>query len=146
MNPDFLPPLGAALRRLGEYATRHEVNDATLAEIATDLDRARSLVVSAQGSGPGGRCVRHPYSTVAAAGLGGCFLCDSSPQRPARERPDDFVPGDVLRAVAEHGQEAAAERYGARAVALALAAAARHPTHQRTEISARVDDTEGELT
>lgn len=143
MNPDFLPPLGAALRKLGEYAARHEVNDSTLADIAADLDRARSLVASARGNPRANSCLRHPGSPVDPSAENGCLLCGNSQRRPAKELPDDFVPGEVLRVLEEHGHDVATDRFGARAVAHAIALGLRQPSTRRPGLPAGHDD-EGE--
>ncbi|MEU6929018.1 hypothetical protein AB0A05_07620 [Streptomyces sp. NPDC046374] len=144
MNPDFLPLLGAALRKLGEYATRHEVNDSTLAEIAADLDRARSLVSSARGGQRANRCTQHPGAPVDPTATNGCMFCGPGERRPARELPEDFAPGDVLRAIEEHGQESATERFGGRAVTHAVALRNRHPSTRRPGLPVQPDDVEGE--
>ncbi|MGA5496680.1 hypothetical protein ACPCSP_20195 [Streptomyces cinereoruber] len=146
MNPDFLPPLAASLRALGAFAARHEVNDGTLAEIADELDTARSLVASARGVARANRCARHPGAPVDPDVPNGCFFCGKSQARPSRGLPDDFVPGEVLRFIAEHGHDAATERYGARAVTHAVAIGNRHPASRRPVPPARPDTTEGEPT
>ncbi|WP_228976718.1 hypothetical protein [Streptomyces sp. DH12] len=142
MNLDFLPPLAASLRTLGAFATRHEVNDGTLAEIAAELDRARSLVASARGTARANRCTRHPGGPVDPDVDTGCLLCGQALRRRARELPADFAPGEVLRFLEEHGHEAATARYGPRAVTHALGIAGRHPSHRRPVVPA--PNTEGE--
>ncbi|WP_199570588.1 hypothetical protein [Streptomyces murinus] len=144
MNPDFLPPLGASLRALGEFAARHEVNDETLAAIAAELDRARSLVRSAQGEVRANRCMRHPGGPVDPTADNGCLLCGTQQRRPARPVPNDFVPGEVLRVLQEHGHDAATARFGPQAVTRAVALGGRHPsTLQQRGIPATPHD-EGE--
>ncbi|MFI1954827.1 hypothetical protein ACH437_23765 [Streptomyces xinghaiensis] len=128
MNPDFLPLLGASLRALGEFAARHEVNDSTLAEIAAELDHARSLIASARGNLRGNRCSRHPGGPVDPTDSNGCLLCGTVRRRPARPLPPDLTPGEVLRFLQAHGQDAATERYGAQAVTRAVVLAGRHPS------------------
>lgn len=144
MNPDFLPPLGECLRKLGDFAARYDVNDETLAAIAAELERARSLVASARGGPRGSSCTRHPGGPVDPTAENGCLLCGTQQRRPARQLPDDFIPGEVLRVIDEYGQEAATVRYGARAVARALALKGRHPSTQRPGQSVRPTTDEGE--
>lgn len=143
MNPDLLPALAGSLRALGAFAVRHEVNDGTLAEIAAELDRARSLLASARGKPRQNTCLRHPGCPVDPTAENGCLLCGNSRRRPAKELPDNFVPGDVLSVLDEHGQDVATERFGARAVAHAIALGLRHPSTRRPGIPAGHDD-EGE--
>ncbi|MFF4388529.1 hypothetical protein ACFY0G_17380 [Streptomyces sp. NPDC001552] len=145
MNPDFLPPLGACLRKLGDFAARHDVNDGTLAEIARELDTGRGLVAAARGSVRANRCVKHPGGPVDPTAANGCLLCGNDQRRPARPAPDDFVPGDVLRFLAEHGHDAATQRYGPLAVTKALALGDRHPSTRRPGPAAGPDDDEGEI-
>ncbi|MFE4922565.1 hypothetical protein [Streptomyces sp. NPDC056661] len=131
MNPDFLPPLQAALRTLGAFAARHDVNDSTLAEIATELDRARALVASARGNARANHCLRPPGGPVDPTVRNGCLLCGTAQRRPARPVPEGIRPVEVLRFLEAHGQGAATERYGAQAVTRALALGDRHPSTQR---------------
>lgn len=145
MNPDFLPPLQAALRALGEFAARHDVNDSTLAEIAAELDRARALVASARGNARANHCVRHPGGPVDPTAENGCLLCGTGQRRPARPVPEGLVPGEVLRFLEEHGQDAATQRYGAQAVTRALALGDRHPSTQRPGPPAEPHDDEGAI-
>lgn len=116
MNPTFLPPLGAALRKLGAYPDRHDVTDDTLTELAAELDRARGLLAAARGMAA---CPRHPGGPINPADHGACLLCrtPSQPEPPAAARS----PADVLAAIAKHGSEAATRRYGGHAVTRALA-------------------------
>lgn len=124
MNPDYLPALVQSLRTLGDFAARHDVTDATLAEIAAELDGARSLVASARGSQQENRCVRHPGGPFDPAADHGCLLCGR--RQPQAQPPGDEAPvEDVARDVAELGEEEATRRHGPRAVAKALAAAGR---------------------
>lgn len=144
MNPDYLPPLGRCLRTLGEFAARHEVNDVTLAEIAAELDRARSLVASALGVPQANRCARHVGGPVDPTAENGCLLCGNQTRRPAPPVPDDITPGEVLRFLTEHDQDAATARYGARAVTHALAIRNRRPSTQRSDTPAGPPRTEGD--
>ncbi|MFD6935290.1 hypothetical protein ACFWAP_03910 [Streptomyces goshikiensis] len=128
MNPDPLPLLADCLRTLGGYPDRYEVNTHTLAEIAAELDRGRSLVAAVRGQQRANSCVRHPGGPIDPTAENGCLLCGNDRRRPARPIPDDFVPGDVLQFLAEHGHDAATERYGPLAVAKALALGDRHPS------------------
>ncbi|MEU1815197.1 hypothetical protein ABZ543_08360 [Streptomyces roseifaciens] len=148
MNPDFLPPLAGSLRALGAFAARHEVTDATLVEIAAELDRARVLVASARGAHRANRCARHPGGPVDPTADNGCLLCGTSRRRPARPMPDGVTPGEVLRFAEEHGHQAAEERFGGRALARAVAAGRGQPVNVRVGIPAQPDshdDVEGEL-
>lgn len=131
MNPDFLPALGRSLRALAEFATWREVNDTTLAEIAAEIDRARALVAQARGVRRANTCPAHPGGPVDPTAENGCLLCGTTARRPARPVPDNFVPGDVLRFIAAHGQEEATARYGAQAVTRALVVGNRHPSTRR---------------
>ncbi|GGZ23784.1 hypothetical protein GCM10010387_16270 [Streptomyces inusitatus] len=130
MNPDYLPPLGACLRKLGEYATRHDVNDSTLAEISADLDQARALVAGARGQQRANRCTRHPGSPVDPSATNGCLFCGNQQRRPAAEIPSDLTPAEVLAYLDEHGHQAAVDRYGGRALARALSIS-QHPSNTR---------------
>ncbi|MFJ6014522.1 hypothetical protein [Streptomyces sp. NPDC092952] len=137
MNPDFLPAIGASLRNLCAFAARHDVDDETLADLAAEIERARAAVAAARGAARANRCLRHPGSPVDPAAGNGCLLCGPGQRRPARPIPKDFVPGDVLRHIEEHGQDAATTRYGPQAVTRAVALSNRHPsTDQRRGIPA----------
>ncbi|MFE0765423.1 hypothetical protein [Streptomyces smyrnaeus] len=132
MNPDLLPAIGRALRDICAYSTRPDITDATLADLAGVLDHAHRLVLQAQGKRPGGNlCVRHPGGPVDPTASNGCLLCGAADRRPARPMPDGVEPGEVLRAIDEDGHDAATARYGARAVARALAIGGRHPSNSR---------------
>lgn len=144
MNPDFLAPLNQCLRALGAFAARHDVNDSTLTEIATELDRARALVASARGNARANHCLRHPGGPVDPTAQNGCLLCGTVQRRPARPVPEGIRPGEVLRFLEAHGQDAATERYGAQAVTRALALGDRHPSTQRPGIPAQPHD-DGEI-
>ncbi|MEC3995228.1 hypothetical protein VSR01_17465 [Actinacidiphila sp. DG2A-62] len=92
------------------------------------------------------RCLRHPGSPVDPTAENGCLLCGSAHRRPARPIPNDFVPGDVLRHIEEHGQDAATERYGPQAVTRALIVGGRHPSKQQLAVpAAEVHTDEGEI-
>lgn len=145
MNPDFLPALGQSLRTLGDFAARHEVDDSTLAEIAAELDRARLAVAGARGVQRANRCSRHPGGPVDPTASNGCLLCGAQQRRPARPVPEDFVPGEVLQVLQEHGHKAATDRFGPQAVTRAVALGGRHPsTNQRRGIPAQPHDDECE--
>jgi hypothetical protein len=143
VNPDYLPALGRSLRALGEFAARHDVDDQTLAEVAAELDRARSLVAGARGQQRANSCLRHPGSPVDPAADNGCLLCGSSTRRPAAPVPDDLTPAEVLDFAREHGHEAATDRYGGRALARALAIGQR-PKSPRRPIPAAPDNPQPE--
>lgn len=141
MNPEFLPAIGASLRTLCEFATRHDVTDQTLTELAAEIDKARAAVTAALGATRANRCLKHPGSPVDPSAENGCLLCGPTQRRPARPIPEDFVPGDVLRHIEEHGHDAATERYGPQAVTRALMLGGRHPsTQQRRGIPAPSHD------
>lgn len=144
MNPDYLPPLNASLRTLGDIAARHDVNDSTLAEIAAELDRARVLVASARGQLRANSCAQHIGGPVDPTAVNGCLLCGNQTRRPASPVPRDVTPGEVLAFAHDHGNEAAEARYGGRALARALAISSRHPSTSRPGIEARPDGTEGD--
>ncbi|MEW2434317.1 hypothetical protein AB0952_09050 [Streptomyces caniferus] len=145
MIPDFLSAIGQALRDLAAFTNRGEVTDATLTELAGVLDRAHHLVMAVQGKrAPANQCARHPDGPIDPTAENGCLLCGRAERSPARPMPDGVEPGEVLQAIAETGHEAATHRYGARAVARALAIAGRHPAHQRPGQPAARRDTEGE--
>lgn len=144
MNPDPLPLLAECLRKLGGYPDRYEVTNPMLAEIAAELDEARSLVAIARSRQRTNRCLKHPGSPVDPDAANGCLFCGNERRRPARPVPADFAPGEVLRFLAEHGQEAAAQEFGAQAVAKALALRARHPSTQQPQPPAGAHDDDGE--
>ncbi|MEU2487112.1 hypothetical protein ABZ593_21195 [Streptomyces sp. NPDC012617] len=131
MNPDYLPAIGASLRTLCEFATRHEVDDQTLTELAAEIERARTAVAAALGAARANRCLRHPGSPVDPTAENACLLCGPTQRRPARPIPEDSTPGDVLRFYDEHGHDAAAKRYGPQAVTRAIALRNRHPSNPR---------------
>ncbi|MFF2612296.1 hypothetical protein [Kitasatospora sp. NPDC058046] len=137
MNPDFLPPLSTVLRTLGEYAADHEVNDSTLGSIAADLDRAQALVASARGTGRTTTCGRHPNGPYDPTADNKCLLCGAASRTPAAPPPAGVTPEIVLAEVDAHGEEAAAARYGARALARALAVRTRQPNETRAPAVAR---------
>jgi hypothetical protein len=146
VNPDYLPALGRSLRALAEFATWREVNDSTLAEIAAEVDRARALVAQARGARRANHCTQHPGGPVDPTAENGCLLCGTSQRRPARPLPPDFTPGEVLRFLQAHGQDAAARRYGGQAVTRALATGHRHPSTPRPGVPAEPrDHTQGAM-
>ena len=145
MNPDHLPTLLQSLRALGDYAARHDVNNVTLPDIGAELDRARALVASARGAALANNCPKHPGGPVDPTARNGCLLCGNSEHRPAaRPVPQNFVPGEVLRYLQEHGQDAATEQYGAQAVTRALVLGARHPCAPQPDTAAGPDTDESE--
>lgn len=127
MIPDYLPALGRSLRALAEFAAAHEVTDQTLADVAAELDRARALVASARGALRANSCSRHPDGPVDPTASNGCLLCGDGDRRPAAPIPDGVNLATVLAYAQDHGHQAAADRYGARALARALALTT-HPT------------------
>ncbi|MFJ9461062.1 hypothetical protein ACIRST_39085 [Kitasatospora sp. NPDC101447] len=127
MIPDHLPPLAASLRTLGAYAERHELHDGTLGEIADELRRGLDLASAAQGRARANACLRHPGGPVDPTADNGCLLCGDTGRRPATPSPQDVTPLQVLCFAREHGDEAAARTYGARALARELAMGTRNP-------------------
>ncbi|MGW6391138.1 hypothetical protein ACWFR1_11675 [Streptomyces sp. NPDC055103] len=145
MNPEYLPAIGASLRNLCEFATRHDVTDQTLTELAAEIDKARAAVAAALGPARANRCLKHPGSPIDPTAQNGCLLCGPAQRRPARPIPENFVPGDVLQFLEEHGHEAATQEFGPQAVARALNLGSRHPsTQQRRGIPAPSHD-EGQI-
>lgn len=145
MNPDYLPEIGASLRRLAEFATWREVTDETLAEVAAELDRARAAVAAARGVQRANKCLRHPGGPVDPTATNGCLLCGQTQRQPAPPVPEETVLGDVIRFFDEHGHQAAADRFGGRALARALALQS-HPANHRPGPSAEPPTTEGDAT
>ncbi|MFD7941522.1 hypothetical protein [Streptomyces sp. NPDC059744] len=129
---------------MGEFAARQVVNDSTLTQIATELDRAWVLVASARGNARANHCLRHPGGPVDPTAQNGCLLCGTGQRRPARPVPEGVRPVAVLRFLEEHGQDAATDRYGAQAVTRALALGDHHPSTQRPGIPAQPHD-DGEI-
>jgi hypothetical protein len=145
VNPDFLPAIGTSLRALCEYATWREVTDDTLTELAAEIEKARAAVAAARGTARANRCLRHPGGPVDPTSANGCLLCGGSQRRPATPVPDDFVPGDVLRHIEAHGQEAATNRYGPQAVTRALLTGGRHPSTKQLGATAAEPNDEGDI-
>ncbi|MFI0827208.1 hypothetical protein ACH4Q7_22445 [Streptomyces roseolus] len=144
MNPDYLPELQESLRTLGEFAARHEATDESLARLADELDRARSLTAAARGQARANRCHRHPGCPVDPTSENGCLLCGVNERRPAARPAPGLSLAEVLAYVQAHGHEAATEQYGGIAVARAINAD-RHPSNFRPAIPAGPDNptTEG---
>ncbi|MFD0209184.1 hypothetical protein ACFVH9_08600 [Streptomyces hirsutus] len=119
--------LGRALRDLGEHGERLTAFAASpeqLDEIGADLDRVRRLLADARAElGPSG-CRMHPGAPSDPTAGGACLFCATNRRRgqvPGAAPVVEAVPLEqVARVVAELGQEAAAERFGARVVARAL--------------------------
>jgi hypothetical protein len=129
VNPQVLQDLRAALAELRRYEAALDRQAATpglLAELDQGLTVARRLVAAAANR-PVTGCRTHPTGPVDHE-AGGCLLCNSR-RRTATAAPAAEVPvEDVLAAIEEGGQGMAAVRYGARAVARALATAGRRTT------------------
>ena len=135
------------MRDIAAYAHRGEVTDQTLAELAVELERAVHLVRSAQDKAtPANRCSRHPGGPIDPTADNGCLLCGTANRRPASPMPEGVELGEVLRAVADDGHDAAAARYGAQAVARALAIGTRHPSKPGPGQMARRHHREGDTT
>lgn len=127
MNRSEATDLGRALHVLGEHGDRLALLVSTpeqLDEILQDLDRARRLLLTARASfGPTG-CRLHPAGPVDPAAGGRCLLCAQNERagriaEQASALEEGTVP-EICAAIAEHGQEAAENRFGPRAVARAL--------------------------
>ncbi|WP_051096346.1 hypothetical protein [Streptomyces sulphureus] len=147
MNPDLLPAIGRALRDICAYSNRPDITDATLVDLAGELHRAHRLVLQAQGRQPGGhQCARHPGGPVDPTAENGCLLCGTAARPPARPMPEGVEPGEVLRAIEQDGHDTATARYGARAVARALAIGGRHLSNPRPggPVEPYDPDTEGD--
>ncbi|WTW95457.1 hypothetical protein OG216_19640 [Streptomycetaceae bacterium NBC_01309] len=130
MNPALLPPLGASLRKLGEYAASFDVSGSTLVEIGQELDHCRALIRAALGELNVSRCTRHPGSVFDPTEPNGCRRCanETRSQAPRTDAlSEDLAPGDVLRFIDQHGQEAALAAFGPRAVTRAHALGKRPP-------------------
>lgn len=124
MNRTPLPELARVLLTLGSYG--HRLNPATatdeqLATVIRAVDEARRLVHTARG--PASGCTLHPAGPTDPADGGSCLLCRT--RRRQAQLPDGPPLEDVLRDVAELGEEQAARRHSGRVVARALAAAGR---------------------
>lgn len=145
MNPDYLPEIGASLRRLAQFATWREVTDDTLAEVAAELDRARAAVAAARGVQRANRCLTHPGGPVDPDATNGCLLCGQTERQPAPQVPEELALGDVARFCDEHGHQAAADRFGGRALARALALQG-HPVNHRPGPPAEPSTAEGDAT
>ncbi|WNI20336.1 hypothetical protein [Actinacidiphila sp. ITFR-21] len=145
MNPNYLPEIGQSLRRLAEFATWREVNDDTLTQVAAELDRARAAVAAARGVQRANRCLRHLGGPVDPTATNGCLLCGQAERQPAPPVPEEVVPGDVIRFYEQHGHQAAADQFGGRALARALALQA-HPANPRPGLPAEPPTTEGDAT
>lgn len=129
MNPTVLQDLRAALAELRRYEQRLTPGDASdqlLRELDQGLSLARRLVAAAAHR-PVTGCRAHPDGPVDGE-AGGCLLCNTRRRAARTAAPEDVPVEDVLAAIEEHGQEAAARRYGPRPVARALATAGRHTT------------------
>lgn len=122
MNRTPLPELVRVLLALGSYGQRLDPATATAEQleiVARAVDEARRLTQAARASG----CARHPDGPFDPADGGACLLCRRF--RFNAQRPDRPPVEDVLRDVAELGEEEAARRHTGRVVALALAAGGR---------------------
>lgn len=139
MNPDFLPEIGASLRRLCEYGTRQEVTDETLAAVAAELEKARAAVAGARGQRRANRCTRHPGGPVDPTAGNGCLLCGTA-QRRTQTTPNPapvtrtVTLAEICQDVADHGHDEAVRQHGARMVTRALIHC--HPDPNLTEESA----------
>jgi hypothetical protein len=143
MNPNALPALAASLRKLGDFANRHEVNDSTLGAVAAELERARALLGQARGNQRANRCQRHPGGPVDPTATNGCLLCGTQQRRPAPPPPEGVTPAQVLHFAEEHGHRAAAARFGGRALARAVAIGG-HPSNPRRPNPAGSQHNEGD--
>lgn len=124
---DTTADLGRALRALGEHGDRLTLFAASpeqLDEIGRDLDGARRLLAAVRAEQGLTGCRQHPAGPVDLAAGGGCLLCSTARRRgqlPVQGAAPAEVPlTEICREVAEHGQEAAVLRHGARTVTRAL--------------------------
>lgn len=142
MNRTPLPALATTLRTLGSYGDRLVPADATpeqLRIVARALDEARRLLATASGATATG-CDVHPAGPVDPTD-GKCLLCRSRRHRPstnpaaAAEAPAGVSAADVVRTIAQLGEQEAVRRYGGRAVTRATASAGRgthrYPLYER---------------
>lgn len=118
--------LGRALRLVGEHGERLEAFDPgpeQLDEILRDLDAARRLLVAARASFSRTGCQRHPAGPVDPTN-GRCLLCTQY-ERAGRitlqaGALEEASVAEICAVISEHGQEAAENRFGPRAVARAV--------------------------
>ncbi|MEW2068450.1 hypothetical protein [Streptomyces sp. NPDC007346] len=134
MNRTPLSELVRVLHTLGDYGNRLDPAAATpeqLLIVTRAIDEARRLLAAAQG--PANQCPRHPGAPTDPTDGDRCIFCRT--RRYGAATVTDATTTDVLATVADHGEEAAARRYGPRALTLALAAAGRgthhYPPNQR---------------
>ncbi|MEU1853968.1 hypothetical protein ABZ499_33095 [Streptomyces sp. NPDC019990] len=119
--------LGGLLRALGEHGEHLTVFEAApeqLDEIGEGLDRARRLLADVRAELSPTGCRTHPAAPPDPASGAACLFCATNRRRGqvAAVAPvaEAVSLDDVCRAVAEHGQDEAVRRYGARTVARAL--------------------------
>lgn len=118
--------LGSALRDLGEHGEHLTVFEAApeqLDEIGEGLDRARRLLAGVRAELSPTGCRIHPAAPPDPASGAACLFCATNRRRgqvSAAPVTEAVSLDDVCRAVAEHGQEEAVRRYGARTVTRAL--------------------------
>ncbi|WP_329368864.1 hypothetical protein OG896_24910 [Streptomyces sp. NBC_00669] len=137
MNRSAVQALAEVLRKLGRYGAWLDPANATpeqLASVAEALTEARHALDRASRPAPTTACRRHPGGPTEPGTTAGCLLCRTTRARSATSPTDAFDPDitEVLAAIAEHGQDAAATRYGGLSVTRALAATHRTKTPKRT--------------
>ncbi|MDQ1018815.1 hypothetical protein [Streptomyces afghaniensis] len=118
--------LGSALRALGEHGEHLTVFEAApeqLDEIGEGLDHARRLLADVRAELSPTGCRIHPAAPPDPASGAACLFCATNRRRgqvAAVPVAEAVSLDDVCRVVAEHGQEEAVRRYGARTVTRAL--------------------------
>ncbi|MFD7956998.1 hypothetical protein ACFV4X_26335 [Streptomyces ardesiacus] len=120
--------LGGALRDLGEHGEHllaFEAASEQLDEIGEGLDRARRLLADVRAELSPTGCRIHPSAPPDPASGAACLFCATNRRRgqmaAVQEPTAAMVPlEEICRAVAEHGQDEAVRRFGARQVTRAL--------------------------
>ncbi|MFF5655263.1 hypothetical protein [[Kitasatospora] papulosa] len=145
MNRTPLPSLVRALNTLGEYGGRLDPATATdeqLRIVSEAVEQARTFVAAARGPAAGMHCAEHPGAPADPTHGNACLFCTTrARRRTAAERaPLD----DVVRDVAELGQNEATRRHGGPAVARAVAVLGRSSRqHQEADRAALRGSTTG---
>ncbi|MEU6595057.1 hypothetical protein ABZ923_38670 [Streptomyces sp. NPDC046881] len=117
--------LGGALRSLGEHGEHllaFEAAPEQLDEIGEGLENARRLLTAVRAELSPTGCRIHPAAPPDPASGAACLFCATNRRRGqvAAEPAAVVSLDDVCRAVAEHGQDEAVRRFGARTVTRAL--------------------------
>ncbi|MDX3345971.1 hypothetical protein PV387_23065 [Streptomyces sp. ME02-6987-2C] len=120
--------LGSALRALGErgeHLLAFEAAPEQLDEIDEGLENARRLLAGARAELAPSGCRVHPSAPSDPASGERCLFCATNRRRgQAPGQPATVIEAvpleQICRAVAEHGQDEAVRRFGARQVTRAL--------------------------